>query len=690
MSFPSLPGSVDRYVREILNRMLGRTGKAGDKVIFESDLVRLGLADEIGNALSQPVKPNRPITDSLKPVEGLQIPDKPVTPTGLSAAGTFGAVILQWQPPVYKGHNHTEVWRAQVDDREQATQVHEASGSRYSDVLGSSTPHYYWIRHVNTAGQQSGFNQLAGIQGNPTAIISVQDLLLEHPDITTQPFSVVNLGTEANPNYAIALNANIAVNGQVNISQLQSGELANGTALTVGQGSIEFGTGSDGYGQIVITGQGGIASKDYMLLKQGRIESYIYTASFGHVRYKEVRRNESGTAGSGQQVTVPAYFKAQPTIHLYPRDVSIYNAAYSTQSQRLEIWHTTPAPHPSIEGAWVFTPYARLVLSAGSDTVSANWTYSGNSNDQSAYLTNITNLQAITVYGRAASRRHTGSGNSYQNRKVTMYLYYRVSGTSNWISAGTTAVNVNQFNTHTLSLSKSLSTGQYDIRVRFIAADRSGTFTSGDVSYEYTERSASGSGWTVSKNGPNSGLNENHNITVSTPSMSGWEVTRIDYSFVADITLRARTLYASSYETNVDNNSKGYAEVTIPNGNSTKTFRFDSPDSNAVSGYPWREVSYSNQSFTQTDTQYKDGTIRPAVNIKAKYTGYEYNSGTPVASSYVSVTIKSVSATVYYRRVQSSSTTAYNQYYFDSASYNRGATDISLSNAVITWTASGE
>ncbi len=37
MSFPSLSTSVDRYFREILNRLLGRTGAAGDAVVLRRD-----------------------------------------------------------------------------------------------------------------------------------------------------------------------------------------------------------------------------------------------------------------------------------------------------------------------------------------------------------------------------------------------------------------------------------------------------------------------------------------------------------------------------------------------------------------------------------------------------------------------------------------------------------------------------
>ncbi|MGO0305837.1 hypothetical protein ACTL6P_04350 [Endozoicomonas acroporae] len=111
------------------------------------------------------------MTQILEPVNGVELPDNPQNAAGLSAAGVFGAVLRQWETPAYKGHNHTEVWRTQIDDREQASLVHEANGSRYTDVTGNTTRHYYWVRHVNSGGQVGGFNALAGAAGQGPSLI---------------------------------------------------------------------------------------------------------------------------------------------------------------------------------------------------------------------------------------------------------------------------------------------------------------------------------------------------------------------------------------------------------------------------------------------------------------------------------------------------------------------------------------
>ena len=441
---------------------------------------------------------------------------------------------------------------------------------------------------------------------------------------------------------------------------------------------------------MIITGDGGLPGNDYLLLKQGAIESYVYTPSSGHVRYKEVRRSESGTAVSGQQVKIPAYFKSQPTIHLYPRDISIYNASYPAQSQRLEITHTPPEPHPTEEGAWVFTPYARLVLSEGSDTVSGNWTYSGNSNQQDAVLTGITNLQAVTVYGRAASRRHSGSGNNYQNRQVTMQLFYKVTGTSAWIHAGgDSSVPVNGFNTHSLSVSKSLSANTYDILVRFIAADRSGTFVSGEVTYDYTDSTKTGNltTYALTPEYGSSAAKQSHSLSLNSPALGGWEIYRIDYEMTFDLTLRACERQYGWYAN--PSQFTGYARVRIPENGSTREYYL----SGAGSGIGWNEQTHSNITTFWSDTSFKDGTVRGNLELEAttkKTFDPQFGNDIIYDTGYASVSVKQLTGRVYYRKVQAASAAPFNQFYFDSASYNRGAVDISLSNAVVTWNASGE
>ena len=698
--FPALPATVDRYVREFLNRLAGRSGNAGDKAVLHSELAELGLANEIGQRLSLPASAVGSITDTLEPaVPSVPVieadrPDSPTNASGLSATGIFGAVILEWEAPAYNGHNHTEVWRAQVDDREQASLVHESNGSRYTDVTGNTTQHYYWVRHVNSGGQVGGFNALAGTPGQGTAIINLADLLLESPELSEQPFSVRNIGTDEAPEYVLIFNGYLAVNGPVNISQLKSGELQNGTALTVGRGSIELSTGTDGFGQMVITGSGGIANNDYLLLKEGRIESFIYSETAGHIRYKEVRRTESGVATNGQEVVIPAYFKAMPTVNLYPRDITVYNADYPDQSQRLEMDHSVPQPHPSIEGAWVFTPYARLLLADGTKTDASGKTYLGSSNSRWWAVYNTDQVKKVTVNCRVASHRSTGESTGYQNRKATLTLAYRPDG-SDWISSESASVDINQFETHVLQVSKTLPQANYDIAVSLTTEDREGTFTSGSIDYEYDQRGKLGTALdvTLSPEGTSS-KSATYDIAINNHQLSGWEITRIEYTATVDINILVKNLLYSNSTYGSRAVIKGRVRVKLPDGaGGHQTYEETTLHDQVLTDgdLNQRIVEYRNIPLSWADTTYLDGKIHPPIELWCERAGYRYVGIEGLRpSSLASIYVRSIRATVYYRKPRSISTSPVNTFYWDSTRYDLGATDVSLTDAIIHWTATGE
>lgn len=211
---------------------------------------------------------------------------------------------------------------------------------------------------------------------------------------------------------------------------------------------------------MVITGSGGIATNDYLVLKQDRIESFIYSETEGNIRYKEVRRTESGIATNGQQ--------------------------------------------------------------------------------------------------------------------VTMALEYRPSGGS-WISGGSSTVSINQFNTHGLQVHKSLSTGNYDLAVVMTAADRSGTFTSGAVEYEYTTFTRPHSSITLTDSQVTT-TGQSQEIKFSLPNMPGWELTKVVYTARVKAQGKARSGYYKVWEgfTPKWYLRLGFSELQYRNGSGTSTFRVDS------------------------------------------------------------------------------------------------------------------
>ncbi len=89
----------------------------------------------------------------------------PDAPTGLTATGWFGSIILEWINPPDPDLSHIEIWENAVDDRDSAVKIADAKGTSYMRYLGSFQGRYYWIRAVDLSGNISEWNAEAGVYG---------------------------------------------------------------------------------------------------------------------------------------------------------------------------------------------------------------------------------------------------------------------------------------------------------------------------------------------------------------------------------------------------------------------------------------------------------------------------------------------------------------------------------------------
>ena len=91
--------------------------------------------------------------------------EAPDAPTGLTATGWFGSIILEWINPTAPDLSHIEIWENAVDDRDSAVKIADAKGTTYMRYLGSFQGRYYWIRAVDLSGNISAWNADAGVYG---------------------------------------------------------------------------------------------------------------------------------------------------------------------------------------------------------------------------------------------------------------------------------------------------------------------------------------------------------------------------------------------------------------------------------------------------------------------------------------------------------------------------------------------
>ncbi len=639
-------------VTEILRLTTGQVGTIDSSLVTWGDMVASGLFQPVAN--HQVVTPfnsgDYANGQMIKTVEGFDL-----TPPGkveaVVVSSLVGAMDIEWLPPAMAFPHYFELWRSNTGSVDDRVLIGSSTANRYSDVnVDDGITYTYWVRVAKTIGNNvvySAYDTVEGTVGTPRSTAdNILDVVSEGMYIATpggnkNPFTYLNLGTEEAPDWAIALRADVAVQGSLAISQLQTGELPDKVSFSIGQASITMDTRSDGSGQILLTGKGGISGNDYLLMNQGRIASYVWNGT-EHVPYKEVRRIERGVTSANQQVSIPAYFKSQPTVYLAPFIIPTYNPEYPTQSQQWRLSHSNVEPNPRESGGWVFTPTAQLELGEGSATlVYPDRTYNGSSNNHETVISNRTSLKKCRINARFKSVRSTTQAGVYYNRTVTVHGWYRPVGTDLWQLGASKTTSIGQFNDAFATLDIIVpSVGNYDIKVSYTAADAGGTFSTG-AQYEYKTRTldASPSSVLVAAYSSNSmTVNpESASVSVSGYTLSGWTIYK--------------TVWSYRYR------GEGYIDLPHTYG---------------------LENSYISGTKTLTFNQ-----ISTTLSVGA-------GRSTPAHYGYAG--IDEVTATYHYRRAIKSETTTINNFYLDSIEYDQGAQQINPTDEtiLINWLAVGE
>ena len=530
-------------VTEILRLTTGQQGTLDNAYVSWGDMIASGLF--------QPVRPASTVTefnsgnyangDLEQTIQGYDL-TPPRAVSNVSVSSLVGAIEIEWLPPAVGYPHYFEVWRSTDGTPDSRVLIGTSSAMQYSDVnVADGVTYTYWIRVAKTVGNTvvyGIYDSAEGTQGVPKStadnILEVvsEDMYIKTPGGNKNPFTYLNLGTDADPDWVVALRADVAVQGSLAVSQLESGELPESVTFSVGQGSITLDTRSDGSGQMVITGAGGIENNDYLIMNQGRIASFVWNGT-EHVPYKEVRRIERGVSPAGQQVAVPAYFKAQPTVYLAPFVIPTYNPDYPTQGQQWHLSHSNVEPNPTEAGGWVFTPTAQLELTEGNATlVYPDRTYNGSSDSYETVITNRTSLKSCRVNIRVKSIRSTGQAGNYYNRQVAVQVWYRPVGSAVWLIGPASTIYVSQFNDAFGALDLVLpSIGNYDLKVSYTAADSGGTFSTG-AQYDYTTRQVTPSpdslivkvGWPAT-------TVQSGSLLASAPSLSGWTIYKTVWTY---------------------------------------------------------------------------------------------------------------------------------------------------------------
>ncbi|MCR3946384.1 DUF1983 domain-containing protein [Aeromonas caviae] len=156
---------------ENVELLTGQRGDRLDKAVTFRELAALGLSTLRPGAGGIYVPGKNP---DLFPPGQMEFPHAPVN---VIANGAFHTVLVEWDPPQYRGHAHAEIWRAESDNQAEATLVGTSSANLFSDAIGKGAKFYYWVRFVNGKDDKGPFQGMQGVEAETSR--DVQDILDE-------------------------------------------------------------------------------------------------------------------------------------------------------------------------------------------------------------------------------------------------------------------------------------------------------------------------------------------------------------------------------------------------------------------------------------------------------------------------------------------------------------------------------
>ncbi|EKN5127022.1 phage tail tip fiber protein [Yersinia enterocolitica] len=150
---------------ENIEVLTGQRGDGRNRAVTYAELADLDLAKlRAGAGGKLQLKPNP--NDNTGPA-----PAFPTQPRNFKANGGFGAVLLEWEMPNYRGHSLTEIYRSTEDNLANAVMVASSAAAVYGDPVDPGWQGYYWIRFINSAGVAGPFNASEGTPAKTAADI---------------------------------------------------------------------------------------------------------------------------------------------------------------------------------------------------------------------------------------------------------------------------------------------------------------------------------------------------------------------------------------------------------------------------------------------------------------------------------------------------------------------------------------
>lgn len=150
-------------IRDTIMLREGQSGDSDEAFVRFKDLEEIGLAGKSwsGSGSGSSTGPGRP-SKNYQPTNPAPASTVPPVPSGVQATSAIQSNILEFDDPStkYGAHSFTEVWRNTTNNLATANKIGSTRSTFYSDNVGlAASKRYYWVRHVNTAGEPGPYSQ---------------------------------------------------------------------------------------------------------------------------------------------------------------------------------------------------------------------------------------------------------------------------------------------------------------------------------------------------------------------------------------------------------------------------------------------------------------------------------------------------------------------------------------------------
>ena len=321
---------------------------------------------------------------------------------------------------------------------------------------------------VNANKKIAGFGLWSSTTASEFAILADKFKVVGNNNTSCPVFSV---DTQTG---AVGIVGNLFVLGAKNAgSGWITGDYINANSvITLNNGSIVI----DGtHGTIKVLDPNNTSSGTYTYISDGYVSQYV-----NGTMMRSLNAVETGQCTNNTWCTLTGKYSQQPKIIVSPKNLQCFNASYNTQNQAFNCEVTNV--EQTATNTWRFKPLAQLVIASGQDFITTPSSVStATTNSQTSATGNTgtvsTGNNCNKIEATVTFACYFWDISKYYKSSIKVRIAYKLTSASSWsYGAWSSAYTLGREDSKTITLSQSVTSGNYNVRIEY-SATRGSAYT---------------------------------------------------------------------------------------------------------------------------------------------------------------------------------------------------------------------